>query len=145
MTIKDALERVKYDRPGESTEAEMIKWLSQLDGRWADEVIMTHEPVDEDFAFEGYDESTDRETELLIGEPDDETYIYWLYSRIDFRLGEIERYNADAALFNTAWNEAAKRYNRHYLPRMTIIHRVAYGDPAPYTADEDPLNQRRGW
>ncbi|MBR4457583.1 MAG: hypothetical protein IKS31_01355 [Clostridia bacterium] len=274
MTINEVTNRVQNDRPGESTDAEMIKWLSQMDSRWADEVVRTHclpQPEEQEILFmpsnqgertianvtytvtgretvidgtgswtgrrrawsakvklfagrtydllldeksgsyetgnvpallqiwrndtkiseaqpdegveltveetgeytitldviqgsydtyklyaqltgpvsaadfDGYPENVDRAAELLIGEPDDEIYLYWLYSRIDLRLGEIERYNADAALFNTAWNEAAKRYNRHNMPRMTIIHRVAYGDPVPYTADEDPLNQRRGW
>lgn len=279
MTIAEVLTRVKRDRPGESTDAELIQWLSQLDRRWVDEVILTHVPWDPevratvtmedlstypgikasrtddgvtvvngsdegvsnvpiwtargaqlvegetyvlsfeelggskaiaagellnislvcqnpfwlvmdsvvkpgetatfqapytgsyyyglsvpaagsvfrdwttrvrltkhtDFtAWDGYDTETNRATELLIGEPDEEIYIHWLYAKIDYRLAEIERYNLDAAMFNQGWTEAAKRYNRQHRPLGRIVHRVAYGDPAPWIGDEDPLNQRRG-
>lgn len=286
MTINDVLTRVKRDRPGESTDAEMIQWLSQLDGKWYDEIIMTHRlpateagtypwryPVkltreaetvygttvtcEEDCVtingtsttpsgwdvplaakqyvhvekgqevrislqlvsgsvsgegayrtqmsltcadddnetlwfrtipvgeaaiitveetgnctldiiiganeavytkytlravmatrwpsvdgFRTYAANVEQDTELLIPEPDDEIYIHWLYAKIDYRLGELERYNVDAQLYNQAWSEAAKRYNRHHMPLGRTVHHVAYGRPVPWWGDEDPLNQR---
>lgn len=277
MTITEVLTRVKKDRPGESSDAEMIRWLSQLDKRWVDEVILTHEietdmgipftPETEDIsqtgmtaevkgqvtrvsgsyalesqvtvweasvsltkdrryrlafdvlggsrelaedeldnifmtrdgttlvldtvtapgsittftapatdtytfsltaagagsvyngwttrvrvlrgvAWENFNEysSADVSEELLIPSPDEEIYIHWLYAQIDYRLGEIERYNIDAQMFNTRWDAAAKRYNRQHMPLGNIIHHVAYGRPARWLGDEDPLNQRpRGW
>lgn len=286
MTINEVLTRVKRDRPGESTDAEMIQWLSQLDGKWYDEIIMTHllDKPDSDIypwqypmdltreaetvygtavtakadrvtingtsttpsgwdstqvasqrihlekgqqvqirlehesgstdesgsyttqmsltceddnyemlwfktiwvgetasftveqagncflsisigargavytnytlrakiatkwptmdGFRKYAENVERDTELLIPEPDDEIYIHWLYAKIDYRLGELERYNVDAQLYNQAWSEAAKRYNRHHMPLGRTVHHVAYGRPVPWWGDEDPLNQR---
>lgn len=206
MTIKEALNRVMRDRPGEATEEELIKWLSDLDTRWSMEVIDTHYSIQDAYQrkvtqlideiedwvadngggddtqnatygygpqvgqrvitqqvndieawatgepaeqltlpdpFFGYDSDTPDTTELLIHSPDDEVYIYWLYSKIDVRLGEIARYNNDAMMFNAAWSEAAKRYNRTHMPKGRNLRHVVYGTfPVPRPPVDDPLNQR---
>lgn len=172
MTIKEVLDRVKADRPGEATVAELIKWLSDLDTRWSMEMIDTHhqksdayerrvtglldsieawvtsgeeEEADLPEPFFGYDEDTDENTELLVHSPDDEMYIYWLYSKIDVRLGEIARYNNDAMLFNAAWSAAARRYNRTHMPKGRNVNHIVYGSrPVPRPID-DPLDQRGDW
>jgi len=83
--------------------------------------------------------------QLLIPEIDEEVYIHWLYAKIDYRLGEMERYNNDAAMFNTDWDAAAKRWHRQHLPKgRQVIHNV-YGHPFPWHPVEDPLNQRGDW
>lgn len=81
--------------------------------------------------------------DLLIPAIDEETYIYWLYSKVDFRLGEMGRYNNDATMFNTAWDTAAKRWHRHHLPLGRQLRHVVYGHPVPWRPWEDPLDQRR--
>lgn len=82
--------------------------------------------------------------EVLIPEIDEEVYIHWLYSKIDYRLGEMERYNNDAQMFNYAWDAAAKRWHRHHMPiGRQVIHNV-YGHGYPWYPADDPLNQR-GW
>lgn len=82
---------------------------------------------------------------LLIPEIDREVYIHWLYAKIDYRLGEMERYNNDAVMFNMAWTAAAKRWHRQHLPKgRQVIHNV-YGHPFPWHPVEDPLNQRGDW
>ena len=83
--------------------------------------------------------------ELLIPAPDDEAYIHWLYAKIDQRLGEIDRYNNDALMFNMAWLEAAKRFNRMYRPKGMQLRGIVYGRKGFPPAGEDPLDQRRGW
>jgi len=230
MTVNEALTRVMEDRPGEATEAELRKWLQDLDLRWKLEQIDTHWPTPEEAAAAAYaaaeeeaeepaatispidtsgyaadtnplalgwweddpedvtglykaptsdttiqagknyyrkppkemvsqeylaiweaqeDEEEEEETEdeqvLLIPAPDDEVYIYWLYSKIDMRLGEIARYNNDAMLFNAAWDAAAKRWNRTHRYKGRQLRHVVYGSlPTPRPL-EDPLNQRGDW
>lgn len=230
MTRDEAIQRVMTDRPGEATEAEMEKWLTDLDTRWQLEQIDTHwptraeieaaeeaekpviltssDPVDlsqypadvnpaemgwwtddpedmagfykipttdtapvqyrtyvalppqemisqEDMAtwtaqYQAAQAAADaaaalRAQTLRIGQPDDEVYIYWLYAKIDQRLGEIARYNNDAMLFNAAWDAAAKRFNRTHMPRGRQLHHIVYGSLPVPRGGEDPLNQRRDW
>lgn len=228
MTLNEALQRVMTDRPGEATEAELEKWVNDLEVRWQQEQIDTHWPtfaeiaaaqaeaqaeeaeeeaidtpsqidtsaygagtnpsemgwwVDDPEDIAGYykipttdtsivngrqyfgkppvemvspaymsvweaqadEEEAEEEEEpsLLIQPPDDEVYIYWLYSKIDMRLGEIARYNNDAMMFNAAWSEAAKRYNRTHMPKGRNLRHVVYGKfPVPRPPVDDPLNQR---
>lgn len=147
MIIDDALERVKRDRPGESTEEEQLTWLGQLDAAWLDEVVSAHElnegeTIPESFA--GYADASGSE-ELLIPLPDDEIYIYWLYAKIDYRLGEMERYNNDMAMFNTMWDQAAKRWHRAHMPLSGVLRHVVYGHRTSAGAADDPLNQRGDW
>lgn len=81
---------------------------------------------------------------MLIPEIDEEVYIHWLYSKIDYRLGEMDRYNNDAQMFNYAWDAAAKRWHRHHMPiGRQVIHNI-YGHGYPWYPADDPLNQR-GW
>lgn len=156
MTVNEAIQRVMTDRPGEATEAEMEKWLADLDLRWQLEQIDTHWPtraeIEAMIAAQEAEESEEEESEeeeeeqvLLIQPPDDEVYIYWLYSKIDQRLGEIMRYNNDALMFNAAWDAAAKRYNRTHRYKGRQLRHVVYGSlPTPRPL-EDPLNQRGDW
>ena len=181
MTIAEALERVKRDRPGEATDAELRKWLAELDERWRLEVIDTHWPSlremaeaqadaqedetdgaetdgaetdgaetdgaetddAEDDTDDAEDETDDSSTELLIPSPDDEVYIYWLYAHIDLRLGETDRYNNSATLYNAAWQQAAKRYNRTHMPKGRQLRHIVYGARPFPRGGEDPLDQRR--
>ncbi|MBE5803317.1 MAG: hypothetical protein E7316_02280 [Clostridiales bacterium] len=136
MTTLEVLKRVERDRPGESTREEMLRWLSQLDSKWYEQMILTHEGSEDVERPEPYDEGV--EAELLIPAPYDEVYIHHLYSKIDYRLGEIDRYNNSAMLFNEEWQEARKAYHRAHKPLRTVIDHVVYGYGARH--GDDPLN-----
>ena len=47
MTLAEVLERIDRERPGESTEEEKLRWLSQVDGQWYREMVLTHEGAEE--------------------------------------------------------------------------------------------------
>lgn len=79
--------------------------------------------------FSGYSRDFDGARVLLIPPPWDEAYVYYLYAQMDQRLGEIERYNNDAALFNTTYEEARAYYNRTHMPLNVKVHGVVYGRP----------------
>ena len=136
MTTLEVIGRVERDRPGESTREELLRWLAQLDGKWYEQVVLTHEGAEgvekpEKYTFE-------EEAKLLIPSPYDEVYIHYLYSKIDYRLGEIERYDNSAALFNNEWQEARKAYHRAHKPLRTVIDHVVYGRGV--LRGDDPLN-----
>jgi len=47
-------------------------------------------------------------------------------------------------MYNTAWNEAAKRWHRHHMPLGRHVRHNVYGHPvAWWGAEIDPLNQRQ--
>lgn len=136
MTTLEVVERVERDRPGEATRGELMRWLSQLDGRWYEQVVLTHE------GSEGVEEpgmyADGEEKALLISSPYDEVYIHYLYSMIDYRLGEIDRYDNSAALFHDSWMDARKAYHRAHKPKRTVIDHVVYGYGVQ--RGDDPLN-----
>lgn len=88
--------------------------------------------------FSGYSRDFDGARMLLIPPPYDEVYVYYLYAQTDQRLGEIERYNNDAALFNNAWAEAVRWYNRNHMPLNVKVHHVVYG-AAPRRHDPEDV------
>ena len=115
MTLAEVLERIDRERPGESTEEEKLRWLSQVDGQWYREMVLTHEGAEET-TFAPYTTDGDKSVALLIAPPYDEVYIHFLYMQTDQRLGEIDRYNNDAALYNQGMLEARQAYNREHMP-----------------------------
>ena len=128
MTIEEALSRVERERPGESTEAEKLRWLSMVDMQWFQDQILTHErEQEEDAVFTGYGVNTDRGTELLIPLPYDEVYVHYLFAMADQKLGEVERYQNDAALFNQMLDEAQRAYTRAHMPKERGYVRHVFG------------------
>ena len=127
MTLGDVLQRVQRDRPGEVTEDEMCAWITQLDVRFYQEQVLRHEGGDQ-VAQPAYTAQTSRETQLLIPCPWDEVYIHHLYACVDYRLGEIDRYNNSAALFTEAWSDACRAWRRTHMPLGARIHHVVRGE-----------------
>ena len=116
MTLAEAIQRCDTLKPNSFTTPEKIEWLSRLDGRVKTEVIDTHEGF-EDVEFAGYTEDTPLlETTLLVPSPYDELYLYWLQAQIDYNNGEINKYNNNISMFNSAYRDFTSYYNRTHMP-----------------------------
>lgn len=120
MKIIEAIQAVDTLKPNAYSELEKIQWLSKLDGIIKTEIIDTHEG-NEDITFNGYDENTSLETELLVKAPYDSIYVSWLESRIDYANGEYAKYNNSTTVFNTAYASYEKYYNRNHMPKGNSI------------------------
>lgn len=138
MTLAEVLERIDRERPGESTEEEKLRWLSQVDGQWYREMVLTHEGAEET-TFAPYTTDGDKSVALLIEPPYDEVYIHFLYMQTDQRLGEIDRYNNDAALYNQGMLEARQAYNREHMPLQGSRLRNIFPIYDPPRDSNDPL------
>ena len=138
MTLAEVLERIDRERPGESTEEEKLRWLSQVDGQWYREMVLTHEGAEET-TFAPYTTDGDKSVALLIAPPYDEVYIHFLYMQTDQRLGEIDRYNNDAALYNQGMLEARQAYNRGHMPLQGSRLRNIFPIYDPPRDSNDPL------
>lgn len=123
MTAEEIIERVNELEPSEYSETQLLEWLSDLDGRVWQEVILTHErdEGDERESFTGH--SADSE-ELLIPWPyGREIYEKYLLAKIAEENGETDRYNQQAILYNNAWQQWTNIYNRTHRPlgRRTLL------------------------
>lgn len=123
MTISEVLAYVDELRPNQFDENIKIKWLSDLDGRVFNTVIMTHEHdlvEDEEGymvepTFTKYDETSENE-ELLIPEPYTDTYMHYIFAQMDYTNGEDARYVNSMAMFNASLTEYANWYNSTRKP-----------------------------
>lgn len=115
MTIIEAINGIDALKPNTYGHDDKVRWLSQLDGLIKEKIIDTHEGGDA-VVFNGYNEDTPDDTKLLVEAPFDDIYILWLEAKIDFVNKEYARYNNSAMLYNNAYNEYWKHYNRTHLP-----------------------------
>ena len=116
MTILEAIHKINTLKPNTYKQSEKIKWLSTLDGVIKREIIDTHEGG-EAIAFNGYDDTTDLDTMLLVPAPYDDIYLHWLEARIDYAMGEYRKYNNSSEAYNTVFEAYSRYYNRQYLPK----------------------------
>ncbi len=115
MNIIEAIANIDSFKPNNYTQTDKVAWLSRLDAMVKKEIIDTHEGG-EDIAFEGYNDDTPVETELLIPAPYDEVYLRWLEAQIDYTNGEYGRYNNSMVMYNTSYTAFANYYNRTHMP-----------------------------
>lgn len=118
MTIIDAINEIDALKPNTIPQPDKIRWLSQLDGRIKTEIIDTHEDGDK-VEFKGYDDKTSEDTVLLVPAPYDVIYIHFLDAQIDYTNGETKRYNNSSALYNNAYRDYDRHYNRTHLPKSS--------------------------
>ena len=116
MTITEAIRMIDAMKPNSYSDADKVAWLSKLDGAIKQEIIDTHEDG-ENIVFDGYNEDTPMDTELLVKAPYDEIYLYWLESRIDYYNGEYGRYNNTVTTYNAAYSAYERFYNRAHMPK----------------------------
>ena len=115
MTIIEAINRIDAVNPNNYSQPEKVAWLSTLDGVIKKEIIDTHEGA-EAVAFNGYTDETPVDTELLVSAPYDEVYLFWLQSKIDYWNGEMGKYNNSISMYNAAYANFEKAYNREHKP-----------------------------
>lgn len=112
MTVNQIIALVDLKEPNSYTAAEKIKWLSDLDGKIFNEVVLTHEH--EEVSFTPY--SNGSET-LLIGDPyGEDIYVHYLIARIAAGNAETARYNQQIAMYNAAYSQWWNRHNATVMP-----------------------------
>ena len=116
MKIIEAIDRIDDQKHNTYSYRDKVAWLSRLDAMVKRLIIDTHEGG-EDVVFEGYTESTDEWTELLVPAPFDEMYIRWLEAQIDYANGEYGKYNNSILMYQTGYDGYANYYNRNHMPK----------------------------
>ena len=145
MTLIQAVNEADNLKPNMYGLPEKIKWLSRLDRRVFEEILLTHELSEEEKApfhpegprvyadpggawrtrpiqpeeileFNGYTED-DQDRELIVGEPYDEMYVHWLSAQIDWNNREYAGFNATNAVFESTWSAFRNAFNRTHMPK----------------------------
>ena len=140
MTIKEAIDKIDNLSPNQYSEEIKVDWLSRLDYRIFNDIILRHlpplplppkeivavstaTPLDQDVRhippkkseFEEYSVD-DMTKQLLAPFPYDELYIFYLQMKIDETNKETAQYNNSATLFNNYYENFAADYNRDHKP-----------------------------
>lgn len=116
LKLIDAINGIDSIKPNTYSQQEKIRWISILDGNIKKEIIDTHEGA-ENVTFNGYDNNTDISTELLVPAPYDDIYIRWLEMQIDYANADLVKYQNSMTLYNNAYSNFEKYYNRNNMPK----------------------------
>ena len=117
MKINDVIAQTRALTRGKYEDAQLMEWLSQLDAKIYEDVLMHYEghPTE---PFQPY---TDGESELIIPYVFSEVYKNYLDSKIYYSNGESLRYNAASQFFNEAYEDYKDWYRRTHAPLNTNI------------------------
>lgn len=116
MKVIEAIDRIDSLKHNTYTNREKVDWLSTLDGIIKDQIIDTHEGGD-DVDFKGYNDTEHMETEMIAKAPYDVLYVRWLEAQIDYYNGEIARYNNSMMMYQAAFDDYQRYYNRTHMPK----------------------------
>lgn len=144
MTVAALIEQYNTERPNNIEDALKVTWLRKCEQMIINEVVdsHTHDPLDHTSLNLSVQGSTlyiqeagkltdhmagfDLDTVLLVPEPYDGVYMYFLDQRIALNQNDTRRYNAASTQYNNALLQYQQYYNRSYetikKPKKTLRH-----------------------
>ena len=105
MKLYEAVKRADELRPNPFSAEDKIQWLSELDSKIATEVLKITD-------FKGYTMDDFGETELLVGLPYTDLYLFYMCAMIDFFSRDYTEYNNSMLMFNSVYERFAKEMHR---------------------------------
>ena len=127
MTINEALTKLDALKPNNYTDAEKIGWLDHIERVLYTEIFSKHEDDPtlvietgddgeeiEIKGFNGYDDYTDLDTELLVPDTYADLYVHYLMSQVDYYNAEFDRYQNTSTMFNTSYQNFANYWMREH-------------------------------
>ena len=123
MTVGEILAQVDEIKPNTYDENIKIAWLSELEGRIFNDIILTHkhELVEDEEGnmveptFTGYDEASENE-EVIAPDTYADLYKNYIYCMIDYSNSETDRYANSLIMFNNSYQQYEGWYNRTHKP-----------------------------
>ena len=152
MTVEELIQKYNAERQNLTDDRQKILWLRRLERMVINDVILTHElpgarlrdaenvehPIIGGLPTDAYveddslhlndsgvidnDEEFGPKTELLIPEPYDDVYMYYIDQRIAYNNNDTRRYNAASTSFNNAYITYQQWYNRNHRARQPRPH-----------------------
>ena len=116
MTIQGALDFADRMKPNSMTKEEKLFFLNEIEGKVHVEIIMKHVHTQAEEQRPVIDNDTDPASELLVPDAYAKLYGFYLMAQIDLQNQEIDKYNNDIALFNTAWEDFSDHWTEGHMP-----------------------------
>ena len=115
MTIMQAISQTdELCRNGYSQRQKVI-WLSRLESMVKKVVVDAYEGGDQ-IPFEGFHDDTSLDTVLMMPEPFDAGYLYWLEAQIHYANDEIDDYNRAMMMFTAVFDKYKSYYQQNHTP-----------------------------
>lgn len=126
MTIAELIAHVDTIRPNAYDKDVKTGWLNEIERQVWEQIINRAEGAVEYPGIYIYDEHSEKE--LLADDAHKDVYVTYLLAQMDYANMEMDRYNADAAMHQAAWDGYAAEYRRNHLPKTheTPIHPCWY-------------------
>ena len=105
MTPNKVIETVDRLKPNSYSDEDKLSWINELDGMVQRLVIQSDE-------IKQYSYPEDLDKELLIPEPFENVYNYFLEAKIDYYNREYGNYNNSTLMFESQFTEYKKWYIR---------------------------------
>ena len=119
MTLAELIAEVDENRPNQFDKEKKTGWINEIEAKVVRAVI--NRAMWNEVVFNPYQYELDAEKELLVPDDHKDVYETYLYAKMDYTNGEIERYNADAAMHQAAWTDFAAEYRRHHYPKPRVF------------------------
>ena len=122
MTVVGMIEQYNLERPNSVEDSVKKDFLRKCEAGILEGVILLYEPLIGERTDEEWEEhlaNFDYDTELIVGEPFDDIYMYYLDQRIALNNNDTKRYNIASRLYDNLFLGYKQKYNREHFPRQT--------------------------
>ena len=120
MTVSEVLENYYEENQNDISENSKKRWISEIDKKIVCELNRNRETLCDEFY------SVKKNDSFVLNAPEeyDEIYSVYLKMKTDFYLGETERYNNSAKIFNHLYFEMANFISRNFKKKEKISFKV---------------------
>lgn len=112
MTVNQAISYVDSIKPNAIPQGMKLRWLSQLEGRIVEEIMLMAPAEGETYVYT----SDDLGSELMVNSPHDDIYTWWLQAQIDLANGEYDKAGNTMQMFNATWSGFLRWFCNLYDP-----------------------------
>lgn len=126
MNVASIIEQYNTERPNQIDDVLKIGWLKKCEMTIADTIFRRHMGSPSEEELDEHIDNFDMDTELLIDEPYDDLYIYFLDQRIAMNQNDMKRYNSSATLYNNAFLTYQQKYNREHMAFKPHNHMIRH-------------------
>ncbi len=115
MTLAELIAYVDQIRPNAYDKDVETGWINEIEHKVYEQVVSR--AVDSGDFYGPYNYDRDAERTLIVEDAHKAVYVTYLLAQMDYANMELDRYNADAAMHQAAWDEYAAEYRRNHMPR----------------------------
>lgn len=120
MTVSEVLENYNEENQNDISEKLKKLWISELDKKIVSELTKNYEGFKSDFY------TLEKDDSFILNAPTEYDEIYSLYLKMksDYYLGETERYNNSAKIYNRLYYELGNFISRSFKKKKNISLKV---------------------